>query len=343
MKLYLYLFLFFVTLSGYAQDGTSNYRTRKIALKDSIKIDSVSLNPSRFSVRDIQGQKIDSTNYKIDFDTGLLIFSEAVKRENDSVTVDYLRYPDFLTKDYFVLDPKIIVENTGSIDRLYALDKSTRDENNSPFDGLNALGSITRGITIGNNQNAVVNSELDLQITGKLSDKVFIRASIQDANIPTQEGGYSQSLDEFDQIFIELYGENWNIRAGDIDLKNNNSYFGRFTKKVQGIALGGTFDHKDGSKTSVFASGALVRGVFQRSQFIGQEGNQGPYKLVGPNGELFILIVSGSERVYVNGLLLKRGENEDYVIDYNAGEVKFTSTYPINANMRITVEYQFTD
>lgn len=343
MKLYLYLFIFFMALSGYAQDEGSNYRTKKIAVLDSIQIDSVSLNPSRFSVKDKQGQTIDSTSYRIDFETGLIIFSEAFRRENDSVTVDYLRYPDFLTKNYFVLDPKIIVENTGSIDKLYALDTSTRNESDSPFDGLNALGSITRGITIGNNQNAVVNSELDLQITGKLSDKVSIRASIQDANIPTQEGGYSQSLDEFDQIFIELYGENWNIRAGDIDLKNNNSYFGRFTKKVQGIALGGTFDHKDGSKTSVFASGALVRGVFQRSQFIGQEGNQGPYKLVGPNGELFILIVSGSERVYINGLLLKRGENEDYIIDYNAGEIKFNPTYPINANMRITVEYQFTD
>lgn len=343
MKLYLYLFIFFMALSGYAQDEGSNYRTRKVAVVDSIKIDSVTLNPSRFSVRDKQGQTIDSTNYQIDFETGLIIFSEAFRRENDSVTVDYLRYPDFLTKDYFVLDPKIIVENTGSIDKLYTLDTSSKNESNSPFDGLNALGSITRGITVGNNQNAVVNSELDLQITGKLSDKVSIRASIQDANIPTQEGGYSQSLDEFDQIFIELYGENWNIRAGDIDLKNNNSYFGRFTKKVQGIALGGTFDHKDGSKTSVFASGALVRGVFQRSEFTGQEGNQGPYKLVGPNGELFILIVSGSERVYINGLLLKRGENEDYIIDYNAGEIKFNPTYPINANMRITVEYQFTD
>ena len=343
MKLYLYLFIFFMALSGYAQDEGTNYRTAKIAVTDSIKIDSVSLNPSRFSVRDKQGRTIDSVNYQVDFDSGLIILSEAIRRDNDSVTVDYLRYPSFLTKDYFILDPKIIVENTGSIDKLYALDTSTRNESNAPFDGLNALGSITRGITVGNNQNAVVNSELDLQITGKLSDKVSIRASIQDANIPTQEGGYSQSLDEFDQIFIELYGENWNIRAGDIDLKNNNSYFGRFTKKVQGIALGGTFNHKDGSKTSVFASGALVRGVFQRSELVGQEGNQGPYKLIGPNGELFILIVSGSERVYINGLLLKRGENEDYIIDYNAGEIKFNPTYPINANMRITVEYQFTD
>jgi hypothetical protein len=36
-----------------------------------------------------------------------------------------------------------------------------------PFDGLNTSGSITHGITVGNNQNSTVNSNLDLQITGK--------------------------------------------------------------------------------------------------------------------------------------------------------------------------------
>ncbi len=343
MKLLLYLIFFLTALMGYGQDTISNYRTKKVAVRDSVQIDSVVLNPSRFSLLDNSGRVIDSTNYTIDFENARVVFPEKFRQENDSVTVNYLRYPNFLTKDYFLLDPKIIVENTGNFDKLYALNTSTGARETSPFDGLNALGSITRGITVGNNQNAVVNSELDLQITGKLSDNISIRASIQDANIPTQEGGYSQSLDEFDQIFIELYGENWNIRAGDIDLQNKKSYFAEFTKKVQGISLSGTFDHKDGSKTTAFASGALVRGVFQTSQFTAQEGNQGPYKLVGPNGELFILIVSGSELVYVNGLLLKRGENEDYVIDYNAGEIKFNPTYPITANMRITVDYQFTD
>ena len=343
MKLYFYFFLLLLGFSAYGQDTISNYQTRKFPVRDTIVLDSAGINPSWFEMYDKNGLIINPMRYGIQYEEGSVTISQEIRNTNDSITISYLPYPDFLRRDYFVLDPKIIVENTGGIDRLYALENSTSSSTSSPFDGLNALGSITRGITVGNNQNAVVNSELDLQITGKLSEKISIRASIQDANIPTQEGGYSQSLDEFDQIFIELYGKNWNIRAGDVDLQNSNSYFGRFTKKVQGIALSGILEHEDGSKTSAFASGALVRGIFQRSQFVGQEGNQGPYKLVGPNGELFILIVSGSERVYVNGLLLQRGENEDYVIDYNAGEIKFNPTYPITANMRITVEYQFTD
>ena len=343
MKLYLFLLAFFMAAVGFAQDTLSNYRTKKAVVTDTVVVDSFSINPSRFRVLDKTGSVIDSLSYTVDYEKGTVVFSEEMQRSQDSVTIEYLRYPLFLTRDYYTFDKNLIVENTGAIEKLYSLDESTADNTFTPFDGLNTVGSISRGITIGNNQNAVLNSQLDLQITGKLSDKVSIRASIQDANIPTQEGGYSQSLDEFDQIFIELYSDKWKIRAGDVDLENNNSYFGRFNKKVQGIALGGTFDHENGAKTSAFASGAIVRGVFQRSQFTGQEGNQGPYKLVGPNGELFILIVSGSERVYVNGLLLQRGENNDYVIDYNAGEITFNSTYPITANMRISVEYQYTD
>jgi hypothetical protein len=53
--------------------------------------------------------------------------------------------------------------------------------------------------------------------------------------------------------------------------------------------------------------------------------------------------VSGSERVYVNGTLLKRGENNDYTIDYNAGEIVFTPLFTITSEMRIAIEYQFSD
>lgn len=343
MKYPLLVIFLFLTSIGVAQDITSNYRVKKVAVRDTVVLDSAGINPKRFQILDKEGNSPNPFSYRIDFKKGVVFFSEDLKRQQDSLTIEYLQYPSFLTRDYYTLDPKIIVENTGRMDKLYSLQESTNTNVFTPFEGLNTSGSISRGITIGNNQNAVVNSQLDLQITGKLSEKVSIRASIQDANIPVQEGGYSQSLNEFDQIFIELFGENWNIRAGDIDLVNQGSYFGRFSKKVQGISLGGTFNNADGSKISAFASGALVKGVFAKSEFVGQEGNQGPYKLVGPNGELYILVVSGSERVYVNGLLLKRGDNEDYEIDYNAGEIRFNPTYPITANMRITVEYQFTD
>lgn len=311
-----------------------------MAVTDSIQIDSVSINSSQFSVKTKNDLLIDTTFYKVDFSKALLVFRKPI--ETDSIIIDYLRYPDFITRKYFQLDNKIIVDNTDNMQQLYKLQQSTLIKNFTPFDGLTTSGSISRGVTIGNNQNSVLNSELDLQISGKLSDKVSLRASIQDANIPLQESGYSQRLDEFDQVFIELFSDTWRIRAGDIDLENNNSYFAGFTKRVQGLRVDVDLGSED-SKTNLFAAGALVRGQFTTSQFTAQEGNQGPYKLRGSNNELYVLVVSGSETVYVNGTPIKRGENQDYIIDYNAGEIIFNSTFPITSEMRITVDYQYSE
>ena len=338
MKRLLFFLCLLISFWVEAQEKTSNYKKKRLAVKDTIIIDSVSINPSRFIVKTKGGEIIDASRYTIDFETSILKFNQGI--QTDTIEVEYLRYPNFLTKVYKQLDEKVIVDRSSSgSEALYKLQRNTRRNAFTPFDGLTTSGSISRGVTIGNNQNSVLNSELDLQISGRLSDKVSLRASIQDANIPLQESGYSQRLDEFDQVFIELFSDDWNIRAGDIDLVNTSSYFANFSKRVQGLLVNANIS----DKTSVFASGALVRGQFTTTQFTAQEGNQGPYKLRGPNNELFVLIVSGSETVYVNGVPLERGENRDYIIDYNAGEIIFNSTYPITSEMRITVDYQFSD
>lgn len=340
MKFTPILFFLLIGFCAVSQNQNSNYRTKKVAVNDTIVIDSLSINPNFFSVKTKDGLYVDESNYSVDFPKAILRFNTSI--ETDSIIVNYLKFPDFLTKTYQQLDEKIIVENNKNIQTLYKLTQSNKESNFVPFDGLTTSGSISRGVTIGNNQNSVLNSELDLQITGKLNDKISLRASIQDANIPLQESGYSQRLDEFDQVFIELFSDTWNVRAGDIDLIKTNSYFANFSKRVQGLMLNVNLDEED-AETDLFAAGALVRGQFTRSQFTAQEGNQGPYKLQGQNGELYVLIVSGSETVYVNGIALKRGEDEDYIIDYNAGEIIFNSTFPITSEMRIIVDYQYSE
>ncbi|MFV0540572.1 MAG: hypothetical protein ACK5MZ_04960 [Aestuariibaculum sp.] len=333
-------FIIIFLIGCYAFSQNTNYRTKMVAVTDSIVVDSVSINPNHFSIKNKNHIVVDTSFYTVDFHKGILRFIKPI--ETDSIIIDYLKFPDFLTKTYKQLDNTVIVENTNNIENLYKLSQPNNTKDFVPFDGLTTSGSISRGVTIGNNQNSVLNSELDLQITGKLNDKVSLRASIQDANIPLQENGYSQRLDEFDQIFIELYSDKWRIRAGDIDLENNGSYFANFSKRVQGLSLQTTLGSPD-AQTDLFAAGALVRGQFTRSLFKGEEGNQGPYKLQGENGELYVLIVSGSETVYVNGSPVKRGENEDYIIDYNAGEIIFNPTFPITSEMRITVDYQYSE
>jgi hypothetical protein len=338
--LLLFAMLYFSGLQ--AQEDYSLYKTKKIlASRDTIYIENESINSNYFKMFDGNVKAIDTSFYKINFEQGTLILKEYFTQTPDSITISYLKFPSFLTKKYQIYDDSRLLSNDVSSENLYKIENRAF-KTTIPFDGLNTSGSITRGVTIGNNQNSVLNSNLDLQISGKLSEKVSLRASLQDSNIPLQEGGYSQKLDQFDNIFMELYSDKWAIRAGDIFLENKKTQFLNFNKKVQGITSNFNFG-TEGNKTTVFASASLVRGQYTKSAFIGQEGNQGPYKLKGQNGELYVVVVSGSERVYVNGILLKRGENNDYTIDYNAGEILFTSLYTITSEMRITIEYQYSD
>ncbi|MBS7256433.1 hypothetical protein [Flavobacterium branchiicola] len=338
--LFFTVFIWFSALQ--AQDTESAYKTKKvIATRDTIHLEKFSINPDFFELLNTKNEAVDSTFYKIDFQKGTLLLDPKFNAVSDTLIINYLTYPDFITKEYSLYKSDQIVTNDVGTEKLYRIDNAN-DKKVTPFDGLNTSGSITRGLTVGNNQNTVLNSNLDLQITGKLSDKVSLRASLQDNNIPLQDGGYSQKLDQFDNIFMELFSDDWNIRAGDIFLENRKTQFLNFNKKVQGLSANFDFD-TDKSKTNVFASVSFVKGQYAKSTFTGQEGNQGPYKLKGQNGELYVLVISGSERVYVNGVLLKRGENNDYVIDYNAGEIIFTSLFTITSEMRINVEYQYSE
>lgn len=205
---------------------------------------------------------------------------------------------------------------------------------------LNSKGSIIRGITFGNNQGQSVQSSMDLQISGRLSKDVTILASISDHNLPIQADGYTQTLEEFDKIYMQLnIKEKSILRAGHLDLVEAKNYFAKYQRRSMGLQFQTEFG-KD-NKTFVDISAGVARSEFHRIRFQGVEGNQGPYRLTGKNGEQFITLISGSEQVFIDGILMKRGENQDYIINYNTGEVTFTSFRPIFQQNFITISYNY--
>ncbi len=340
MKNSLLVLLLFISVQIQAQIQSKNFHKKLFLVQnDSVRIDTVSIGSSNFKIFSEENKEINTSNYSVDFSKSLVIFKNTSFQK---VIIQYTSYPNFLTKRYYKFNKKLIVPNANNQSQLYSLTTNEKKAAFKPFDGLEAAGNITRGVTVGNNQNAVANSTLDLQIAGKLSENVTLKASIVDTNLPIQENGNTYELNEFDRVFIELSSKNWSVNAGDIFLNNSETEFLRFDKQVSGLGVNALIDTENAEiKASV--SGAFVRGKYNKIQFTATEGNQGPYRLSDFGTDTYVLILSGTEKIYVNGLLLKRGENNDYIIDYNNGEVTFNTTFPITANMRITAEYQYSD
>ncbi|MES2690225.1 MAG: hypothetical protein V4658_07465 [Bacteroidota bacterium] len=211
-------------------------------------------------------------------------------------------------------------------------------------DGLKLNGSISRGLGFGNNQDIVLNSNLNLQMSGRLNNDIDVIAAISDENNPIQPEGNTQQLQDFDRVFIQLSKNKTTLTVGDFEMvRPEGSYFMNYYKKSRGGQISTAFKLGEKALMKVGGEGALSRGRFARNTINGLEGNQGPYRLSGTNGELFIIIVSGTEAVYLDGQKLTRGEQNDYIIDYNSGEISFTARRPITQYSRIVVEFQFAD
>jgi len=239
------------------------------------------------------------------------------------------------------LDSALIQKNNLGL----LLQTEPEEEQSNPFSsnqkGLKYNGSYTRGLSTGNNQDFTLNSAFNLQINGKIADDIGIKASLNDNNIPIQPDGNTQRLQDFDRIFIELQKKQHILTAGDFDTRSDKGYFLKYNKKLQGCKFETTQQLWKGASLQSKVGFALARGKFNRQEMSGLEGNQGPYRLFGKNGERFIIVLSNTERVFLDGVLLKRGADEDYIIDYNRGDVTFTFKKIITRYSRIIVEFEY--
>jgi hypothetical protein len=208
---------------------------------------------------------------------------------------------------------------------------------------INKSGAISRGISFGNRQDIFVNSVLNLQMEGKLSDNLNIRASITDQNIPYQPEGNTKLVQDFDNVYFEIYNKDFSLTGGDIVLKSRKSDFLRFQRNVQGALINTSYKLIKGSESQTSLAYSISKGKFSTYQVKVLDGVMGPYKIYGPENETFIIIIANSERVYLDGRLLERGYNHDYIIDYNTGEITFTSRVLITRFSRVYVDFEYTN
>src|SRR5690606_16515804 len=126
----------------------------------------------------------------------------------------------------------------------------------SDTEGIDKNGSLSRGMSFGNRQNVFVNSAMNLQLSGMITEDIELNALITDSQVPYQPEGNTQQIQDFDRILIELKHEKWNLQAGDVVMQDRNSHFLKYYKNVQGTQF--TLQNKVGNWDMQSSIGAAM-------------------------------------------------------------------------------------
>jgi hypothetical protein len=326
----------FLIIASSCFGQNSSLRCFTVIHTDSIPLgDSLLIYPPSVSIQS-KTQPDLQIEYSFDNRSNLVVLKNTTG--NDSIQICFRVFSIPYRPSYFLFDT-LVRQNPLRPDYShpgYEI-KSEREWWYSP--GINYSGNFTRGISTGNSQSLVLNSSLNLQLSGDLGDGFSILGAISDNQIPIQPDGNTRQIQEFDRLYIRLSKDKQHLTAGDFEIGKPSGYFMNYFKKNKGGLLETKHQLSPVWTLENKAAFAISKGKSNRLTLKTQNGNQGPYRLFGNNNEQFIILLAGSEKIWIDGELLQRGEDADYSIDYNLAELRFTSKRIITNVSRVIVEF----
>ncbi len=193
--------------------------------------------------------------------------------------------------------------------------------------GLFISGSKKLGIAVGDGPG--VDQSTRLSLSGSLAPGIEVEGSITDENLPLGTGS-SELVSELDKVVLDISGRRWGVTLGDQEWEREGTGALPYRRDLTGVDAG--FDSLSHYSAS---AGAGVSGqTADRAVFTTGEGVQGPYSLTDGDE-----IVPGSERIWLDGTLMRRGPSADYTMDYPAGMVTFTAGRLIRRDSRVEATF----
>ena len=199
-------------------------------------------------------------------------------------------------------------------------------------------GTLTRGIRFDPDGSSDVLSGMHLELSGRPTAGVVVEAVLDDRSLPATGSGGSTTLAELDRLLFRIKTPHLTAQLGDWDIHQQIGRYGNFSRRLKGGYLSVEYP---AVQTEIAAAGS--DNSFRTIIIQGRDGDQGPYELTDRFGIAGVSVVAGSEKVHLDGVLLRRGRRGDYVIDYGGGSITFNPTITIHSDSRIEIEYEYSD
>ncbi len=346
MRLKNIFFIIFVSLTAwrlaFAQEKyytTIVTDTLRVNFENLYKLTHPAVIPFTETIR-LNNRLLNKGDYQISYSTAAFKLSDSLHYSIfDTIYITYQAVRISLLKEY---EKHSLVykfeEKLGDTLRVIKNEQSALSSESIFGSGIEKSGTIVRGFSVGTTKDFSLTSGLRLQLSGRLSKDIEVVAALTDESTPIQPEGNTATLDELDKVFIQVKHPNVTGTFGDYQLQKQSGEFGLIDRKLQGLL--GEFNY-EGQKGYIAV--ASSKGKFTTNKFNGSDGVQGPYQLYGANNERNIIIIAGTEKVYIDGVDVKRGERNDYIIDYANAQITFTPNRLITAASRITIDFEYTD
>ena len=200
---------------------------------------------------------------------------------------------------------------------------------------LRISGSKTVGFDIGSGKGLGIDQSLRVSVSGRIAKDLEVEAFLTDDDLPVQPEGNTEELKHLDRVTIAVRSRHATVRLGDFTDGLDWSRYTAYNRELRGAHA--TVDLGD---TRLFAGGGITKGRFETASFRGREGVQGPYELLPARRFNGVIVLPGTERVWLDGRELRRGAENDYTIDYNRGTLTFTERVTVTADSEIVIDYQ---
>jgi len=285
---------------------------------------------------------VPNQDYALNCSTGEIYFT-AVLKPSDTAVVYCLVLPFVLPGKIVYLplsSPSVLVpDSAGTIPAFNPIKgQSYGNWLNEKSGQVRFGGSKSLGISAGSGRDFSLEQALQVSIDGQLSPSLKVNAFLSDQNMPLSPSGSTEDLSQIEKVYIKARGSFWEAVLGDYELDQQGTSYFQLKRQLQGIRASASSQNK-----GLDISAAVTKGQKTRIDITGQDGKQGPYLLAAGAGGAVAKILANTERVWLNGQLLKRGEQQDYQLDYETGQLTFSPRRPITSESRIMAEFEYSE